>query len=507
MQSDRCYERVLAIGLTLVTILGVVIAYRFFDRSALHSDEYLTLYRSLLISQGDLFLESDPSQKPPLLYLVTGGLFSIFGNHREISLLIGFVSSILLIPATGALAFVLTRSVVAGLVAALCVALSPFQIAFSATAFLDPPMILLGILGLIAAASGHGLRAGILLGASLAVKQQAIFFVLLAPFLLSGARGEQRQTRRHLISFISVITIAIALMLLWSLASTRGALPSFVSGQIHSESNQIDGAIVINPFTEGLGLYWLRLSDWGRFLALFFGPLSLIVIPLCLVAHGFFVKLDARSRSLQFIAAWCVLILLIHTALRFRIVDRYMLVLVPIFSCLIGAMLGKASARTSRGRLPALVVAGLLCLSALLGIRSLNENPRVLPSSPGARPRLVGLFTNGSPLSIPAVEYLKQRYSPSTEIYAHGALFPAVKFEFSEFQQVRSVLWPLRLSREEPNPSPRILLWERGDERRLEKLKGTLSRNGFALDQDVDAELGRLVVFKVVPESAIPRVQ
>jgi hypothetical protein len=64
-----------------------------------------------------------------------------------------------------------------GLLAALFLALSPFDILFASTAFTDPLMTALALGALLCASRGRMLRSGMLLGLSAATKQQGIFFL------------------------------------------------------------------------------------------------------------------------------------------------------------------------------------------------------------------------------------------------------------------------------------------------------------------------------------------
>jgi len=61
-------------------------------------------------------------------------------------------------------------------VAAAAMALSPFAISFSSTAFLDPLMVMFVLAALVAAARKHFVWAGIWLGLAAATKVQALVF-------------------------------------------------------------------------------------------------------------------------------------------------------------------------------------------------------------------------------------------------------------------------------------------------------------------------------------------
>src|SRR5690606_14501359 len=74
-----------------------------------------------------------------------------------------------------------------GLLGALLVALSPFDMLFASTAFTDPLLVALLLGAILAAAASRPGVAGVLAGLAWATKQQAILFLpLVAAVLLIG---------------------------------------------------------------------------------------------------------------------------------------------------------------------------------------------------------------------------------------------------------------------------------------------------------------------------------
>ncbi|MDY6874890.1 MAG: glycosyltransferase family 39 protein [Chloroflexota bacterium] len=150
-----------------------------------HPDEALYGYWGFLIGRGrDPWLAAEPVFKPPLLpYLVAGSqaLFGSFGGNSEFAVrLPGLVAGLLMIPLAAALAQTLYRDRGTGVAAAVGVALSPFAILFSATAFTDPPMVALGLAACVAAARGRPGWAGLLAGLACATKQTGLAWIPLA---------------------------------------------------------------------------------------------------------------------------------------------------------------------------------------------------------------------------------------------------------------------------------------------------------------------------------------
>ncbi len=150
-----------------------------------HPDEALYGYWGLLIGRGwDPWLAAAPVYKPPLLpYLVAGAqaLFGNSGGNSEFAVrLPGLAAGLLTVPLVAALAYALYRDRWTAAAAAVGVALSPFAILFSATAFTDPPMVALGLAACVAAARGRPGWAGLLAGLAFATKQTGLVWIPLA---------------------------------------------------------------------------------------------------------------------------------------------------------------------------------------------------------------------------------------------------------------------------------------------------------------------------------------
>lgn len=303
-----------------------------------------------------------------------------------------------------------------------------------------------------------------------------------------------------------VLPIVLAMALLWWWAeggigpSSTGVVPHFVEGQLQSEAAQIDGSLFVDPFREGLAPIVARFIDWTRFLSLFFGPLGLLACAVALGSALLFRR--GEGNRVRSVAIWSLAIILLLTIVRFRIVDRYVLLLLPCLAVVIGAAVEKCAARYS-ARVGQLMLIVLL-LSSVFGVATLSENARVAPQSAQARSRLIGSFTLGVPLTVSAVNWLNAHTTDATEIYAHGALYPAARVEFARYPTVRSVLWPLRFLNQPEDNTERILLWQRSDSRRLERLLQQLRLGGYEL-REMAAEGGeidsRLSIFRIQRQS------
>ncbi len=464
------------LGVLALTVGALLLRLDTEPRVAFHSDEYLTMYRSLLISQGDLFLQSDPSQKPPLFYLVNAALFKLFGPNHEIPQVISIAASVAAVPLTAALVTALGGGVLATLLGAALVALSPFQIAFSSTAFLDPTMISLGVGGVLLFVRRRFFSAGVLLGLAFSIKQQAALFFPACLFLLPL----RAIARRELLAGAGGLAIVILALLGWSAVSGGVEWPHFVSGQISNEQAQIGEALLINPFTEGIGAWISRLVDWSRFIVLFFGPFT--VPALCLAAVAAFLRGDSARYQLTRLLLLCLTFLLFLVVVRFRIVDRYVLILLPFLAVVISLGIEGLSLPFVRRRVVPALLAALLVGSCAVGLGQLGSSFMVVPESEGARPRLIGQYTEGSPITFRAADAIRGELVPSSQILVHPALFAAAVVEFSDAATVRNTEWSLRLPNSS-SPFPVFLIWDGKDTKRFARFTDQLQRAGFSVER------------------------
>ncbi len=154
-----------------------------------HADEALYGYWGLLIGRGrDPWLATVPVYKPPVLPYLVAGVQALFsnpggssgGNCEFAVRLPGLAAGLLMVPLVAALAHALYDGRWTAAAAAVGMALSPFAILFSATAFTDPPMVALGLAACVAAARGRPGWAGLLAGLAFATKQTGLVWVPLA---------------------------------------------------------------------------------------------------------------------------------------------------------------------------------------------------------------------------------------------------------------------------------------------------------------------------------------
>jgi hypothetical protein len=349
-------------------------------------DEALYAYWGLQIATGtDPMLDEEPVDKPPLhpytlalsfLLWPMGGTDRQLEGAARLPSLFASITSIALVYSLGRALF---NSEPVGLLAALLLALSPFDILFASTAFTDPLLTVLVLAALVAAAKDHLGSAGLLLGLATATKQQGIFFLplvvavaALRPSEHSGFDERPRSRRARLpltwlaqmwskrwMRFAVGFAIVAAGALVWDAA--RVQRPGFLEQSLISYGG-------LGPAQPGaLGpraLEWLKLA--GSFwVSPWFSGLMLGTI-LFWFLGGWVGWWSGASRIDLALAAFTTGFLLLHWLVGFQVWGRYLLGLVPLVALLAGrafVALGSVVRSTTWQRVYAISLGALLVTS------------------------------------------------------------------------------------------------------------------------------------------------
>lgn len=310
---------VLLIGITLrLTMLHLDVRF--------HPDEALFAAQARLISeQGDTLLRTTDLDKPPLTFYVTAFSFRLFGSTEFAARLPDVLFSSLSLAVGYALAWSLYRDRLTALLAALLWALSPYDLAFAATAFTDIQATFWVLAACWLAVCELWPLAGCAAALAFAAKTNAALFVPLI-LLLGLARNVQsywrfRDLARRLWRFAWPLAAGIGLLILWDL----GRAPrSFLSlGYVRNNPGRFIRADEV----------WPRLEQWGHWLSFIFGSpiLSITLGAGTLLWLGSRV-LYPRSRSAALdglITGFGLAFLAWYWLIAFNTYDRYLHTLVP----------------------------------------------------------------------------------------------------------------------------------------------------------------------------------
>jgi len=163
--------------LTLIAGLGLLLRVSLIAANRFRPDEALYAHWGLLIASGqDPWLKTVIADKPPLFFYTLALFFRLLGPSEMVARLPNIIASTAGLVTTYALARDLYGRRTATL-AALLLALSPFDILFAPTAFTDSLMVALALAACLAALRGRHATAGLLAGAALMTKPTAVFFL------------------------------------------------------------------------------------------------------------------------------------------------------------------------------------------------------------------------------------------------------------------------------------------------------------------------------------------
>jgi hypothetical protein len=331
--------------LALALRLPPILANRF------HPDEALYGYWGLLIALGrDPGLVHVPIYKPPLLPYLIAGTQGLLSKSEFAVRLPGLVTGVLAVPLTAALVHALYRDRWAAMTAAACVALSPFAILFSATAFTDPPMVALGLGACLAAARHRPGWAGLLAGLAFATKQTGLAWLPLVTLLSISnlrsfdyeplARVQDKSPISNLLKSLSWLAFGFSAVVgttcIWDALRVAQGAESFWNLGVTGYG----GLRFIWPQEVGTRLLgWAALARY-LFVSPVVNGVLLVGLP-ALVWHALTRRTHAREAIIDLLlVSFLLAYLFLHWLWAFPIWDRYLLPLLPILAILLGRIAG-----------------------------------------------------------------------------------------------------------------------------------------------------------------------
>lgn len=258
------------------------------------------------------------------------------------------------------LAHAACRSETAALTAGLLTALSPFMLAFGATAFTDMGLLFFATLALLYIVCQRFGAAGIALGLAFCCKQQALLFLPLLCLLLLCQGADRAALMRRALRLTLPLSLMVLLLLLWD--AVRPETSIFLLGAV----NNLPAQWLAPPAD------WLpRLLDWARLGAWLLGPPLVTAALLGLTALGRIYGSSASSAQnyaracLLYVAAYLVL----HSVLAFNQYDRYLLLVLPPLTLLVAGNLPPLLARVHWWKRLSLPLAIALVIFAVWSLR------------------------------------------------------------------------------------------------------------------------------------------
>jgi 4-amino-4-deoxy-L-arabinose transferase-like glycosyltransferase len=358
-------------------------------------------YGRHILSTKDIFLTGVALDKPPLPFYALALSFGGLGVSEFAARLPAFFASLITVALQYRLGTRLWGQRV-GMIAAIGVAVSPFDRVFSTTAFTDPLLTLTCLAGCVCAVENRPGGMGLCMGIALAVKPSALWF-----FPLIGAlwiMTDQRATIRNLRSLRRLgggFLLGAGLLLLWSVIRNLNApgTPDFwVLNTINNTPNRLIRSSEVIP----------RLSSWLGYLSGIspFFMLALLGIPR-----------DGNRVVSYVLIAYLIGLIGGYWLIAFNTYDRYLHPLIPLIWLLIGVFLSQT------GR-------SWLILSTLVITVTLISTP----------PKPIG-GDQGSQKGIDQVAAYLNTLPPGTLVYEHGVGW-GLRFYLTESPAIQLVWLP-----------------------------------------------------------------
>lgn len=299
---------------------------------------FMTFARSAAVG-GDWWLQGS-LDKPPLTIYANAAGISLLGaealpdgvltldSYRGefVGRLLSAFSGLLMIGISMRLALALTGRSAAALAAGLALAAVPMVRLYSASAFMDIPMLALGMAALLAAARARPAACGILMGLAIAAKPQAVYLLPLAAWFLLARPGWRRQALRA----GAGLALVLALLLLWDAARPGDSVFTLGAANNRFLAPTLDVHTIAARFAG-----WMPAGAGMGLLA----ALSAI-----LVVAGLYEK---RTRVLM---AWVCAYILGHLVLADTLYERYMLPVIPLMVITAAALLAGSAAQLAARR-------------------------------------------------------------------------------------------------------------------------------------------------------------
>lgn len=314
----------------------------------LHPDEalYATYARRMALF-GDFLLADSPLDKPPLGIMATAAAFAAWGEGEFQARVPGAAFSLIGLCA----AYGLIRRLYglrAALIAAVILALSPFDLALSATAFHDPALTMFCLLCALALARGSPAWAGVFAACALATKQSAVQF--LPMYVALGWVANGGLAWRDVVRFAVPIAAGAGLLAVWSMLRAA-PVDYWTLGVLNPGLLRLIRPDEVAPrLAAWAGSYAYAVGGWPLF--------ALMLIPV-----GRALRRTDWAALADLIAAGGLLgTLLLYWLVAFNVYDRYLHPLIPLTALLIG----RGAALIGGRRAFSLTVIGVLILILIL---------------------------------------------------------------------------------------------------------------------------------------------
>lgn len=316
--ARRAQSRVQQLVLSVIILGGMLLRVALWGEFALREDEAIYAYWALHWRTVDPMLLTVWPDKPPLFLWSLAGVMALLGDSQAGARWLNIAVSTLTIPVVALVARRLWRSPIAGVAAALLMALNPMAISFAPTVYTDPLLVLFGALMMLAALGGRYGWAGAALAAACMTKQQGVLY---AP-LLFGLWLVRARDGRALARALCGAALVAAPFLVWdSLRWSVAPSPWDLARRTYAPLALLppDAWLARAQAWGAQGWYiWSSTPVW---------LLGLAALPAAVLSRG---RPEANTRQLAVLWAWGIGFSLLHLLTTVQVWDRYLLPLVPV---------------------------------------------------------------------------------------------------------------------------------------------------------------------------------
>ena len=333
------------VPLIAIILLGVAFRLSVFSTHDFHCDEGLHgSYVLDITTKDDWLFRSTDVDRPPVFFYVAAPFVKVLGNHVNILRLPNFMGSIAGIFLIYLICIKLFNRKTA-LWAAFLLAVSPYNIVFGPTVFIDVLMAFFILWSFYLLCVDKTLLSGIVFGLALGTKQPAIMAVpvfICFPILLFWKNNNAFNIKLYLKKYSRWIygcLIILALVFAWSALCQR---PRFgMMGKAFSHQSSV--------FTLDLENFFERIRQWWQYIKLTFNsiPLNMLFIlsiPLLVYnAIKLFSNIEFKRRFEIIADIFLILFVYTHILLfvvfQFKVYDRYLLIISPFMIIVLARVL------------------------------------------------------------------------------------------------------------------------------------------------------------------------
>jgi hypothetical protein len=332
-------QRAPVFGPALVILIGLALRLVMLGADVrFHPDEALFAAQARLISaRGDVLLRDTDLDKPPLTFYVTALSYRVLGSTEFATRLPNVLFSGLSVAAVYALAWALYGDRVTAALAGLIMALSPYDLAFAATAFTDVQATFWVLLAAWCAVRDRWTAAGLAAALAFAAKSNALIMLplIVALGIVHNARAgwRARDVVGRVGRLAGPLALGAALLVGWDMA--RAPRSFFELGYTRNNPGRLIRSDELLPRAEAW-LHWLGFISGARVL----NVIGLAVLPVHLAVGALRTRTRAAAAD-WLIAAFGVAFLVWQWLIAFNTYDRYLHPLGP-FVILLAARMVRA---------------------------------------------------------------------------------------------------------------------------------------------------------------------